>query len=352
MEEAANHPQMANLTSLLKWSVAHTEPESSENHGLSEEEILEKRKRLQESKGILDELFPDVYAQIREMVDAVKSDTEPFDRKILALSGLQEYMEDRNHAINIVKVGILSAVLDIFAQVSASLPPSQSNAEAGITKDKELKGTQLISVPKSIDSFTSEQLTEIRKMCVWIIGSALQDDDEVKGIIVGANGVDPVIKSLSDPVAEIRAKAVHASAALLKNAPQYANLFELWGGAEKLAACVNDPDRQVRSRCLFFLQNALATKNQWFVEYVCVWKDGQTVGQLVDSMTTLDPDDIGPIEDVVRCCKTLASSDAGRELLRKDDVTSKLKQLETRVSDEELLKEISTLVKVFEKILR
>ncbi|KAA8498017.1 Hsp70 nucleotide exchange factor FES1 [Porphyridium purpureum] len=314
--------QIQSLNELLKVAVEHTAVDAQGHtalSGLTPEQIAEKRAFIEQNKGVLDALFPDVYAQIRELKDVLLDDARQAADHIGALLALEEYMEDRNYAINIQKTGVLDAAVR-RAQNSLG-----SHADA----------------------------STVRVAAVSLLGSAMQDDDEVKALVAShPDALQVVVGALSDADPSVRAKGVRAISALLRNSPEHSDAVKALGGVEALAACINDAQSEVvRRRARFFTAKAPRTQNLWFVRDICELDGGAAVRLVVRDVGNLPADQVGDLEDAVELIKVCASCEHGRALLKSENCVDVINRLEERVEDKELKGNVHQLAQTLCKIL-
>uniref|UniRef100_A0A7S0ZF68 Nucleotide exchange factor Fes1 domain-containing protein n=1 Tax=Timspurckia oligopyrenoides TaxID=708627 RepID=A0A7S0ZF68_9RHOD len=317
--------QLRALNEILKWSTKLTQvdpTESTASCSLSESELLQKREQMKQNMEILNSLFIDEYKYIEELRQTLISSSASTEDKVSALTTVEEFMQDRNYSINIHKTKLLEILVDFAAD--------------------------------------STQDTRIRELSLWALASAVQDEPQVKSIVVQeGNGLELFVKCLSDAEHQIRNKAVLGVSALLKNSGnEYTDQFVRHGGVKKLVQCADDPDERVAGKVLFFMSIALVTQCKWVLE--CAVDEG-LVGVLVDQVRVCSKNgaeelSVGNMESRVRVLKAVASFESGRAALKRESAIERLlelvQMLEAEQHDQELVDEIHAIVKGLQMVLK
>lgn len=232
--------ELSSLNRLLQWSVKETAAGGSEGDPKPID-----REKIEQNREILDLVFMDEYKNIEVLRGTVASPGEGEEgvgRRIEALEALEEYAHDLDYAVNFGKVGVIKTLVEVYDE---------------------------------------ENLDEkVKMMVVWVLGTIMQDAQGVKAEVVTLNGVPVIAKALRDPSAKVRAKAVMASSALLRESPMFLEVFTTSGALKELINCLTDVDELPRRRAIFFLEHCRSTKAEYYADIVC--KHRELIGKLLD----------------------------------------------------------------------
>lgn len=261
-----NSDDITSLNKLLQWSTANSDPNANV---AGPSEVLHKTAEdLEKDREWLDAAFPDMFAEIKGMVRMLTEEKLDDDMTVEVLEGLQEYFMDLNYAVNIDKIGALDAVLRCAESDSA----------------------------------------DVRATAVWVIGTAMQDLQEVKDLMMAKEAHVLLTERLKEDNAKVRAKAVMASSALIRHSSEdMQSKFKQVGGMAILRRLLSDDNVQVRRRARFFLQHAPATGNSDFVADLLV--DRNAMVALSSSIEELDVEDVADVEAAVGALDVLVESD-------------------------------------------
>mmetsp|Transcript_16015 Transcript_16015/g.32207 ORF Transcript_16015/g.32207 Transcript_16015/m.32207 type:complete len:277 (-) Transcript_16015:1643-2473(-) len=225
--------KMAGLNEVLRWSVEKTAEKRNESGGESLSQH-QPHQRLDWNdpavRGVMDQMFPDEYGEIHRLIEVVRS-SEVHEELVEALVKLEEWVQDINYAINIDKVGALSAVLARFLCAADS--------------------------------------AEVRSLCLWVLGTAMQDTASVKDDVVEKGGHKIIVAGLLDSAnPSVRSKALFATSALLRFSSSHVRqaFEEEQQALDALCGCFSDQDANVRRRALFFLKHAQGNDLGWVLE--------------------------------------------------------------------------------------
>lgn len=262
---AISGKDITSLNKFLQWSTAHTDASSQKTALQNENKTAE---QLKNDSAWLDAAFPDMYADVKALIHMLTTEDIDTSTTVEILESLQEQFMDLNHAVNIDKLGALDPVLKCTQSPSA----------------------------------------EVRAAAVWVLGTALQDLQEVKEVFMAKKGHEILAKVLTDEATSVRAKAVMAASALLRNSTASTrSAFGLVGGVSALRTALVDDSAIVRRRARFFLQHAPVTGNDEFVAELL--QDWNGVAALVLSMEQLDVEDVADVEAAVGALTVLVDSD-------------------------------------------
>ncbi|CDF39705.1 unnamed protein product [Chondrus crispus] len=210
--------------------------------------------------------------------------------------------EDLNYAINIDKLGALQPILNCAA---ADEP-------------------------------------EVRAAAVWALGSALQDLKEVKDVFMQRDGHEVLAKCLLDLNAKVRAKAVMASSALLRNSSkEIRERFAELGGTISLRRLLADDNILVRRRARFFMQHARATGNEEFVRDLL--DDRNAIAAFSESIAALDVDDVADMEAGIGALQVLVEIDKQGLLRVAPELPGVIDQVVARCGDPDLAESLTSL---------
>lgn len=305
-EEAAKKvvsgEDITSLNKLLQWSAANT-TSSTENPSEGRQKAVTKTpEQLRTDKEWLDAAFPDMFAEVRKLIELIQDDSLGVDQTIDALEGLEEYFIDLNYAINIEKLG---AVKPLLYHAESDEP-------------------------------------EIRAAAVWVIGSSMRDLPEVKDIFMRKDVHRLLADRLQDDDATVRAKAVMASSALLRySSKEIQDKFKEAGGTTTLKHLLSDKNVNVRRRARFFLQHAPTTGTAGFVHELL--HDRNAIAALSESITDLDVDDVADVEAAIGAMDVLISTDPQGLLIVAPELPGVIDELRRRCSDGDLIEQLSRL---------
>ena len=305
-EEAAKKvmsgEDITSLNKLLQWSAANTTGSAENTSDGRQKAISKTPEQLRADKEWLDAAFPDMYAEVRKLIELIEDDSLGDDQTIHALEGLQEYFIDLNYAVNIEKLG---AVKPLLYHAESDVP-------------------------------------EIRTAALWVIGSSMRDLPEVKDIFMRKDVHRLLSHRLQDDDAIVRAKAVMASSALLRHSSkEIQDKFKEAGGTATLKHLLADKNANVRRRARFFLQHAPATGTPEFVDELL--HDRNAIAALSESITDLDVDDVGDVEAAIGALDVLISTDRQGLLMVAPELPGVIDELRRRCSDGDLVDQLSRL---------
>eukprot|EP00871_Galdieria_phlegrea_P003125 jgi/Galph1/3813/GphlegSOOS_G2445.1 len=301
-----------NLQTLLNWSIEHsTAPqqpsgneESSSSSGLTlQEQVVLNRKWL-------DAVIPNDAEAMRKLGEQVGDPNVTHEERAQALGDLETYIEDINNAINMDKVGALQPVLECLE---------------------------------------AKHPSEVRSKAFEVVGTALQDSTEVRQTFMNyEQGIPLLVEGLKDSQPKVRAKAVRAVSALLRNFPMAIGPFRAAKGGEELVRmATSDNDRAVRHRVLFFLEHCLESNNEWFAVEIAA--SPISVACIVDRLRLRQRDqldqaiDMSELEAIVGALTTLASLSKTATTLYDAGISEVLTELETREMHSDLKEKIVQL---------
>lgn len=294
---------ITSLNKFLQWSTANTtkteQPVSGPNKA-----VEKTPKQLAADREWLDAAFPDMFGDVKRLVSLLTDENNPLsaEEKVEALEALEETFVDLNYAVNIDKLGALQPILECA---------------------------------------TAEE-PEVRAAAVWALGSALQDLQEVKDVVMQRDGHETLAKCLLDSNAKVRAKAVMASSALLRNSTgEIRERFAEVGGTASLRRLLADDNVLVRRRARFFMQHAKATGNETFVRDLL--DDRNSIGAFSDSISALDVEDVADVEAAVGALQVLVEIDKSDLLRVAPELPGVIDQLISRCADADLAESLSSL---------
>ncbi|GJQ12610.1 hypothetical protein GpartN1_g4401.t1 [Galdieria partita] len=298
-----------NLQSLLHWSVENSSGDyqggdncSNENGSLEEQLIMNRK--------WLEALLPNDAEAMRLLGEQIADSGLDDSTRTQLLDDLEAYIEDINCAINMDKVGAFKPVLECLR-----------------------------------DNFSEE----VRSKALEVIGSALQDSTEVRQIFMKYEEAIPLlIECMRDSSSLVRAKAVRAVSALLRNFPTAIGPFRSAKGGEILVQMATlDEDRAVRHRALFFLEHCLQSENDWFAVEVAA--SPASIANIVQRLRLRQTDDIehandvSELEAIIGALTTLASFPKTVRVLHDAGLLQVLDKLELRDIHEDLTNKIQQL---------
>ena len=289
--------EITSMNKLLQWSAAHSDPDASakpENHKTVAE--------LKKDREWLDAAFPDMFAEIKALIKMLSDEKLDDDMTVEVLESMQEYFMDLNYAVNIDKLGALDPVLEC----------------------------------------TESESADVRATAVWVIGTSMQDLMEVKNLFMAKDVHIMLIERLKEDSARVRAKAVMASSALLRNSSQdIRDKFDEAGGMKALRTVLSDEDVQVRRRARFFLQHAPETQNGQFVDALLT--DRNAMAAFSSSVEQLDVEDVADVEAAVGALDVLVGNEKQALLQVAPELPGILDTLAERCSDLDLKELLSGL---------
>lgn len=267
-QKAIAGEDVSSLNKLLQWSTANSANDSGIPSEGYQKAVEKDPEQVEADRQWLDAAFPDMYAEIKVLIGMLEKEDVSTDETVDVLEGLQEYFADLNYAVNIDKLGALDPILRC----------------------------------------TKEESACVRAAAVWVLGTALQDLDEVKQTFMKKDGHLVLAEALKDADATVRAKAVMASSALLRNSDQDIHRkFKEAGGVMSLRYLISDANVQVRRRARFFLQHAPVTGNAAFVTDLLV--DRNAIAAFSESFEQLSLDDVFDVEAAVGALGVLVDAD-------------------------------------------
>lgn len=305
-EEAKNviaGNDLTSLNKLLQWGAANS---VNPDGDAAESSNPKSNQDLAKDREWLDAAFPDMFAEVKKLVDVLQTEDLADAEKVEVLMGLEEYFVDMNYAVNIEKLGALQPVLQC----------------------------------------TESENAPVRAAAIWVLGSALQCVQEVKDLFMKRDGHIVLSRCLMDDDAKVRAKAIMASSALLRHSPQdIQEKFRLAGGEASLRRLLSDAHTQVRRRARFFLQFAPGTGNESFVRNLLA--DRNAIALLSDSIANVDVDDVDDVEAAVGAMKVLVDMDRQGLLQVAPELPGVIDELVTKCMDpdsSDSLKDLATLL--------
>jgi hypothetical protein len=290
-KRVADGQDITSLNRLLQWGAANSKPKT-DDHLTTEGQsgALQARgiDELRKDREWLDAAFPDMFAEIKRL-SAILAGKHPADAseverqkppveldddmRVEILSEIEEYMADLNYATNITKLGTLAPVLQHAKH----------------------------STPK------------VRAAALWVLGTSMQDVDDVKMQVLNAGGVDVLVTCLADKSPAPRSKACMAVTSLLRHAnPVVLDSFRASGGGPLLQDALIDEDRTVRRRALFFLEHSHTSGNAWFPD--AVLQNDNVTGRIAELLSRASVDDCATIECSAGALRALAQQDRMRVL--------------------------------------
>lgn len=299
------------LQSLLHWSVQNSSSDhqlsNHENHqdGSLEEQLVMNRKWLEA-------LLPNDAEAMRVLGEQIAEPSVDDLTRTKLLEDLEAYIEDIHFATNMDKVGAFKPVLDCLRT-----------------------------------NFSED----VRAKALEVIGSALQDSTEVRQTFMKyGEGIPLLVERLRDNNSVVRAKAVRAVSALLRNFTTAIGPFRAAKGGEVLVQmATTDEDRAVRHRALFFLEHCIESENDWFAVEVAA--SPASLANIVQRLRVRQSDDVehandvSELEAIIGALTTLASIPKTVRVLDDAGLLQVLDQLESREIHEDLTRKIQVLRK-------
>ena len=246
-DKAARGENLASLNKMLQWSTANS---STTTNGKSEAVDEKTFKEKVNDREWMEQLFPDMFGPVKALVAVLNDSNTSAEKKVEVLEALEDYMQDMNYAVNVDKLGALDPVL--------ALARDEGNED-------------------------------VRVNALWVLGTCLQDLEEVKKTFVEKDGCTVLVDGLKcSECARVRAKAVMATSALLRNTSNNIRkrYFEIDGSKSKFLDCLFDENGNVQRRALFFLENCATNGNSWFAQEV--FQDQSTFERLTQELESVD----------------------------------------------------------------
>lgn len=294
---------LTSLNKFLQWSTAHSVPPTESSAG-REKVVSKTPEQLATDREWLDTAFPDMFGDVKRLVALLTDEKNPLttEEKVEALESLEELFADLNYAVNIDKLGALEPILECAAAEQA----------------------------------------EVRTAAVWALGSALQDLQEVKEVFMKRDGHETLARCLADENHKVRAKAVMASSALLRNSSkEIRDRFAEIGGIAALRRVLADDNIFVRRRARFFLQHAPVTGNEEFIKGLL--EDQNAVAALSESVAALDVEDVADVEAAVGALQVLVDTDRQGLLRVAPELPGVIDELVAKCGDVDLAESLSKL---------
>lgn len=263
-EKVARGEGLTSLNKLLQWATANT-AKTEDRSGNLDAETLKQRVSDREW---MEAFFPDMFQPVKILVELLKDENNTdVEKKVEVLEALEEYMQDLNYAANVDKIGALDPVMEA----------------AGDTGH-----------------------VNVQVAALWVLGTCMQDLEEVKEVFMEKDGCKLLVAALSSEDEKVRAKAVMATSALLRNSKEVIKTkFRELGGADPLFKLLSDEAARVRRRVLFFLENCSANGNEWFARMVL--DDQSTLNAIVDRLDYANPQDPSELEPLIGAMTGLAN---------------------------------------------
>lgn len=289
---------ITSLNKLLQWAAANSAEDKDAKPGATNTTSAAKAPlpvdQLRKEREWLDAAFPDVNEGLRQLVSQL--DSEDASVRLDALSELQEFFLDLNHAVNIERLGALPPLMRLAS-------PSNDN-------------------------------TEERALAVWCLGTAMQHVDSLKRLFVERRVHELIAAALTDsstPPA-VRAKAVMAASALLRNAgDKVTTAFDDAGGTAALCRAASDEHVPTRRRARFFLAHASPDFVARFVA------DGPAVAAFADSLADLSADDYADVEPAMGAVDAIVDADAHTVIQVAPELPGVIDALLARCEDEDII---------------
>ncbi|KAK4527170.1 hypothetical protein GAYE_SCF35G5092 [Galdieria yellowstonensis] len=300
-----------NLQSLLHWSIENSARDNDNcnqhgcNHSMNslEEQLVMNRKWL-------DTILTSDTEAMRTLGEQIGNPDVDDSTRSKLLEDLEAYIEDINCAVNMDRVGALKPVLECLRGIHSE---------------------------------------SVRAKALEVVGSAMQDSTEVRETLMNYKEAIPLlIERMRDSSAVVRAKAVRAVSALLRNFSSAIGPFRSAKGGEILVQmATTDEDRAVRHRALFFLEHCIQSENDWFAVEVAA--SPASIANIVDRLRTRQGDDIqhandvSELEAIIGALNTLASFPKTISVLHDAGLLQVLEKLEVREIHEDLTQKIQQL---------
>ena len=103
----------------------------------------------------------------------------------------------------------------------------------------------------------NEQSAPIQTVTLWIIGTAIQNNDKAQVLALSHGALPPILTLLESPEDEVRRKAMYALSALLRHYPHAVATFQDADGWAKLHTALLDPNMAQRRKVAFLLNQLL-----------------------------------------------------------------------------------------------
>jgi hypothetical protein len=290
-KRVADGKDITSLNRLLQWGAANSEPKPHEQSAAGRpSEALQTRgiDELKKDREWLDAAFPDMFAEIKRLSAILAGKHPPDaneeerqkpplelddDMRVEILGEIEECMADLNFATNITKLGTLAPVL----------------------------------------KHATHPTPKVRAAALWVLGTSMQDVDDVKMQVLDAGGVDILVTGLADKSPAPRSKACMAVTSLLRHAkPVVLDSFRASGGGPLLQGALIDEDVTVRRRAMFFLQHSHTSGNAWFPD--AVLRSEVLTGRIAELLARAPVDDCALIESSAGALQALAQEDHMRVL--------------------------------------
>mmetsp|Transcript_10984 Transcript_10984/g.33693 ORF Transcript_10984/g.33693 Transcript_10984/m.33693 type:complete len:294 (-) Transcript_10984:45-926(-) len=273
---------MSSLNQVLKWSVEESTKQGREARPVDPGFVENHRE-------IINALFSNEYEEIEKLRVIVANRSVDLENRLEALETLEEFAQDLNYAKNFKKVGILKTLVDLY---------------------------------------DAEENDKVKIMLVWILGTCMQDVSSIKEDVLSLNGANVLCDALDSQNPKLRAKAVMASSALMKNSPELAEQVKSSGVLDKLVLRLRDEDSAVQSRAIFLLEHSRNMLCDYFAEKAA--EDQEVVSALLDKATSAEGEDAAK---AVACA--ILPSEAGRRNLRALDAQNRVPTAAKTLSEPE-----------------
>jgi hypothetical protein len=310
-KQVAVGKNISSLNRLLQWGAANSERLPEDTAGAAKH-VGGRRVRgpeeLKKDREWLDAAFPDMFAEVKRLSailagrhppgasEAEREKPVPVlddDMRVDILTEIEEYMADLNYAVNITKLGTLAPVLE----------------------------------------HAKHPTPRVRAAAIWVLGTAMQNVDDVKLQVVAAQGVPILVGALSDKAVAPRSKACMAVTSLLKHAePLVLEAFRKADGPALLQFALVDDDTAIRRRVMFFLQHSPTSGNAWFPETI-LCNRSLTV-QLVEDFSRASSDDCAFVESSSGAIRALVHQDRHRVLELAPSLPGIVENLKSKVDDD------------------
>lgn len=283
-DRVAEGQDLTSLNKLLQWGAANSASTGTAEQS-SHSKPMRSPEELKRDRVWLDAAFPDMFGDVKRLSALLAGNIRPEqgeengstelseESRIEILNALEEYMADLNYAVNITKLGTLGPVIE--------------NAR--------------------------HESPRVRAAALWVLGTSMQNVDDVKAQVIAAGGIPVIVAGLEDGHAAPRSKAFRAASALLRHADEdTAAEFRAAGGLSPFKAAVIDDDNMVRMKALFTLSHADSVGMPWFTK--AVLDDSSIVSQLSVLVSQLDDSDVALVESTLDALEVLACQDRIRLL--------------------------------------
>jgi hypothetical protein len=310
-KEVAEGKNISSLNRLLQWGAANSE-RLPEDPADAAKQVEGRKARgpeeLKNDREWLDAAFPDMFAAVKRLSAVLAGKHPPGateaelekpapvlddDMRVDILNEIEEYMADLNYAVNITKLGTLAPVLE----------------------------------------HAKHPTPRVRAAALWVLGTAMQNVDDVKLQLVAAQGVPILVGALSDKAVAPRSKACMAVTSLLKHAePQVLEAFRKADGPALLQGALVDDDTAIRRRVLFFLQHSHTSGNAWFPETILC--NRSLTAQLAEDLSRASSDDCVFVESSAGAIRALVHQDRHRVLELVPSLPGIVENLKINVDDD------------------